>query len=262
MFEISRTKSFFWPWNFIFLRICRKEEEKDKIADELHKGTSNNKKKSFAARKILRLSNAKECEQRRFFVWFPQTSFFFLFLLFHLDGLRFFRVCRMDGGRKKGMKRYRRQIIISDCQCYMGEWMINKSKYHVEKRFSVRSFPRRFSSMHRDIHCESIYWIFMRSQCDLLKYYEIRHQFVLWQNFYMYVIDDQKYFHDKILIFRIMQNIPHPQKKEVIISGKLWMSIRNSLMQIFLIFIPSSMFSLSFCLFHSPHYRNLKTVWT
>jgi hypothetical protein len=55
---------------FIFLRICRKEEEKDKIADELHKGTATATatKRVFAARKILRLSNAEECEQRRFFV--------------------------------------------------------------------------------------------------------------------------------------------------------------------------------------------------
>jgi len=175
-------KSFFGLENLFFWESVERKKKKTKLLMNYIKeqATTTTTKKEFCSKKNFASIKCWRMRAETLFCMISANEFFFLFLLFHLDGMRFFRVCRMDGGRKKGMKRYRRQIIISDCQCYMGEWMFNKSKYHVEKRFSVRSFPRRFSSMHRDIHSESIYWIFMRSQCNLLKYDEIRHQFVLW----------------------------------------------------------------------------------
>jgi hypothetical protein len=51
----------------LFFENLSKGRRKDKIADELHKGTKI-KKKVYSKKKILRLSNAEECEQRRFFV--------------------------------------------------------------------------------------------------------------------------------------------------------------------------------------------------
>ena len=159
-----RAQKYFWPWKIIFFENLSKGRRKDKIADELHKGT----KKKFAARK-KNFASIKCWRMRAetLFCMISANEFFFLSFL-PSQWLEILS-CVPHGwrGRKKGMKRYRRQIIISDWQCYMGEWMINKSKYHVEKRFSVRSFPRRFIETSR---IDSIEYLW-----DLLKYDEISH---------------------------------------------------------------------------------------
>lgn len=75
-----------------------------------------------------------------------------------------FRVCRI------GKKRMQTERLLYQCERdrAWAKWMINKSKYHVERRFSLRSFPRRFaqSVLHQDISTNRTkkifsHWIFM-----------------------------------------------------------------------------------------------------
>lgn len=61
--------------------------------------------------------------------------------------------------RRKGWRRSLMQTDYYIRYCvFEWIWMINKSKYHVERRFSVRSFPRRL---------QTVIW---RYKSDLIEY--------------------------------------------------------------------------------------------
>lgn len=101
-----RAHNFFGLEKLFFIFIFSKEKELTKgrineIVDELHKGTSTNeqrKEKYFAARKILRLSNVEECEQRRFFVYNFRKRVFHPILLI---SFHFILLNGSEKGRKK-----------------------------------------------------------------------------------------------------------------------------------------------------------------
>lgn len=111
------------------------------------------------------LSPTKECEQmqRSFFVWFPhETSFCTDRVALYIEPASLSPISIVAERMKAKLNADR--LLYQILCVFEWIWMINKSKYHVERRFSVRSFPRRLrigiDNLTQKIRS---YWIFMRS---------------------------------------------------------------------------------------------------